>query len=204
MTNGLKYSKLTDSELWVQLKSGDERALNELFQKHIRSLFNYGSKISQNTVLVEDTIQDLFVYLWEKRDKLSDVSHIKPYLFVSLKRRLIKAIRRIEKRSFTEVSDEKLNYNFLLNISDESEFERTEIEKEHCNNLKIALGKLTSRQKEAVFLKYYQKLSFSEVAEIMSIETKTTYKLVSRAIDVLKGEMKASLSMVLTFLFQIS
>ena len=52
--------------------------------------------------------------------------------------------------------------------------------------LKKASAYLTARQNEAIFLRFYEELSYEEVAEIMSITVKTTYKIMARALSELK------------------
>jgi RNA polymerase sigma factor (sigma-70 family) len=54
-------------------------------------------------------------------------------------------------------------------------------------NLKSALETLTARQKEAIYFKYYENLSYRQIAAVLNITTKATYKLVSRAISELRS-----------------
>ena len=53
-------------------------------------------------------------------------------------------------------------------------------------NLNKALENLTQRQKEAIFLKFYESMSYEEIAGVLNISTKATYKLVARAISELR------------------
>ena len=81
---------LSDSQLWTELKTGNPEALNIIFFRVYNNLYFYGSKLVNDQNLVIDTIQDLFSILWEDRKKLSDVQHIKVYLFKNFRNRLLK------------------------------------------------------------------------------------------------------------------
>ena len=190
ITGGPDHSEFSDDQLWIQLKANNQHALNSIYLRYVRALYNYGFKIAQDPRLVEDTIQDLFVRFWEKRHRLSNVKNVEAYLFKALKRKLLREITRQKKRTSIERSNDLLDYEFPLYPSIQSELIVEEEKKEQHERLIEALGKLTPRQREAIFLKYQQKLSFAEVAQIMEVETKAIYKLMSRAISTLKDAMK--------------
>jgi RNA polymerase sigma factor (sigma-70 family) len=67
------------------------------------------------------------------------------------------------------------------------------------------LKKLTPRQKEAIFFKFYENMSYEEISGLLGITTKATYKLVARAIlelrSAYKGEMIRLLMSFIPFLF---
>ena len=69
------------------------------------------------------------------------------------------------------------------------------------HKIQTALNKLTPKQQEVIFLKYYQHLSYAEISVILEIETKAVYKLMARALDALKGNI--SLTVLLSILFSI-
>ena len=52
--------------------------------------------------------------------------------------------------------------------------------------LRNAMRRLTPRQKEAVFFRFYENMSYEEIADILNISVKATYKLVARAILMLR------------------
>ncbi len=81
--------KLTDKFLWKSLKEGDLNAFAVLFESYYPELRSYGLKICKNTALTEDTLQDFFLYVYERRENLSDLDTIAPYLFKSYKRFLL-------------------------------------------------------------------------------------------------------------------
>jgi RNA polymerase sigma factor (sigma-70 family) len=71
---------------------------------------------------------------------------------------------------------------------------------EQQTNLKAALNNLTERQKEAIYFKYYENLEYEQIARILNISTKATYKLVARAIAELRLVYQQNVSSFLLLL----
>ena len=176
------YSELKDRILWQMLREGDREALNEIYRRNINVLYSYGAKITSDHGLVEDSIQEVFITIWEKRDKLKDTTSIKFYLFKSLKRRIFRNIKNSQKFGFQyDFSESALAQRLKTEPATEN------LDKATIKKIHHSLSKLTNRQKEIVYLRFYAKLEFSEIAEVMDLSKKATYKLLSRAIERLKG-----------------
>jgi RNA polymerase sigma factor (sigma-70 family) len=174
--------------MWNDFRKGSLEAFNAIYHNYIRLLYNYGSKITPDSSMVEDCIQDLFIELWQKRQVLSETTSIKFYLFKSLNRNIVRKLENEKRISIKRNLSE--SYHFEVAFSHEFHLMTMQIDQEQQENLDKALQTLTSRQKEAIFLKYYEKLSFEEVSVLMAINVKATYKLVTRAIEMLRKNMQ--------------
>jgi RNA polymerase sigma factor (sigma-70 family) len=170
--------------VWSSLKQGNRAALDYIFAKYIRLLYAYGNKITKDYALVEDCIQDLFVELWNKRGTLTDSCHIKFYLMKSLRRRIARRLM-IETRLPTEVLAEQ-EYENSLDFSVEFQMIQEQSLMEQRQKLTEAMSQLTERQREAVYLKFYEHLSYEQIAEIMNLTVKSAYKLIGKSIDSLR------------------
>lgn len=192
-----EISITTNSEiiLWNQFRSGSKQAFNAIYYKYVKILFNYGRKITSNTSLIEDCIQDLFVELWQKKELLSETTSIKFYLFRAVNRKIVRVLKSESKIFFKDLSED---YDFEVVFSHEVQLISEQISKEDRDKLAKALNGLTSRQKEAIYLKYYEKLSFEEVSSILEISVKGTYKIISRALEALKNAMNGNFSVIVT------
>ena len=193
-------SSCRDPELWEQFKLGNKKAFDIIYDKFFDSLCCYGDRICDNKSLVQDVVQDLFIYLWTEKEKLGKTDAIKYYLFCCLRRKLIRTISQEKRRSTTFSALKKESLSFQLSLKMKT-IQTSEDEEMH-KKLALALNKLTDRQKEAIYLKFYNNLSFQEVASIMEIEVRSVYNLISRTIDVLRGDLKhQELSTLLIILF---
>ena len=79
----MKFSDLTDIEIWLSFKKGDNSAVSFIYREYFPVLYRYGLKFSADTFLIEDTIQDLFADLIKNRETLGDTDNILFYLLKS-------------------------------------------------------------------------------------------------------------------------
>ena len=94
------------------------------------------------------------------RVNLATPESVKAYLLCSIQRKIIRQIKQSRKTQFNY--DLQAGLHTVRSIEDKIIWEQDRQEKER--NINIAIGLLTKRQKEAVFLKYYENLSYSEIA----------------------------------------
>ena len=171
----------SDIVLWNQFRNGDTESFVSIFKKYYNDLFNYGCKITANHTIIEDCIQDLFVDLWRTGGKAEIIS-LKAYFFRAFKFKLIKAIGKESKTSSfvpgLHENDFEISREMLL-INDQED-------KELLQKVFSAIEELSSRQKEIIYLKFHQNLSYEEVSEIMNINYQAARNLVYQSIKVLK------------------
>jgi RNA polymerase sigma factor (sigma-70 family) len=177
--------KPTDEDilLWKQYQQGNETAFGQLFSRLYPSLFQFGCKITPHTEILEDCIQELFTELWQNRSQ-TDVQSVKAYLLKSLKYKLLRAL---SKKMPINAGDTEILYGFEL--SHESLLIIHEENKEQTDRVLKAFGQLSSRQKEIIYLKFYQELSYEEISEVMNINYQVSRNLLYQAIKALKKLM---------------
>jgi DNA-directed RNA polymerase specialized sigma24 family protein len=101
-----------DRELWKEFKGGCEQTFSYIFHKHYSFLYNYGSKLTSDKDLIKDSIQELFIILWESRSRLGDTMSIKFYLLKSFRRHVIRTLTAQNKH--VDRSHLLENYHFEL------------------------------------------------------------------------------------------
>jgi len=177
-----------DRHLWHALKLGDPIALKGLFNKYYTDLFFYGTKLVSSSNSSADTIQDLFANIWEKREKIADVIYVKAYLFTALRNNLLK----VNSKDIINISDsdggENSDYNF--DISPEEIYLDNETQTENKRIIEELLGKLSPKQKEIIYLKFYSNYSNIEIGEILSIKQQSVANLLARTIKTLQKMQK--------------
>ena len=179
------YKKLNDASLWEAFKGGNEEAFKYIYDTKVYALYSYGHRITSDNGLVEDCIQDLFADLWEKKDRLSSTSCIKFYLFKALRRRLLRRLTQ-ESRIKTDTFPE----DFQIALSQEARLIAQQVSKARLERLSQAVERLSKRQKEIIYLKYYENLSFEEISATMAISVDATYNTLYKAMKSLRNSMK--------------
>lgn len=186
----------TEQKQWILLKEKDEHALAWLYETYGKLLHNYGYRLVGDKELVKDTVQDLFVQLWNTAEKLPAVNSPKAYLIVAVRRELLKRITR--QRQF---SDQFAEYP---ESSVEEQYIEVQTNEMISKGLADFVEKLPSRQREIIFLKYYSALSTEQIATVMELTPASVYKLAYKAIDNLKQLCVGWKSVWIFFLVTIS
>lgn len=190
------YTGLSDQELWSRLIDGDEGALAFIYNTWFPSLYKYGMRLHADSSVVKDCIHDLFATLWHRRTNLSLTDSIKYYLFASLKRNIAK---HSKKEGVFQLFDAFGSDNQMYMPSHEQKIIDEQSCDERRRKLDKVIEKLPKRQKEILYLRYYEGLSTQETADIMSLSVNSTYVLLSKALNYLKnhsGELLISITIL--------
>lgn len=194
-----------DNNLWQRFVEGDQSCFKLLFKKYHKKMYGYGMKLCGKPELVKDCIQELFKTVWERRDELDHITTPNVYLFVSLRRKIMHQLKKgrktdgdmdeVDEQSFIQFSTEDLI------IIDERKHQQKEA-------LKEALNQLSDRQREVIYLHYYNGMSYGEIEQILSINRQSVRNHVYRAMETLRTLldneiMKLVIVMLMTFLFLI-
>lgn len=189
MSNLPESNQARDSQLWKDLVLGNEQALGALMRIHYRSLVNYGQKFIRDEEFLKDCIQELFIEIWNRRLTLSSPDNVKAYLFSSLRRKVYREVHKnplLYRNESAEAEDGGVYVEFSPEwwlIEEESLAERTR-KMGHLLNL------LPKRQREVIYLKYYQELSREEIAQILTISPQTVSNLIQLAFTNLRNRIK--------------
>jgi len=187
---------MSDKILWNELRQGKHSALEKIYRTHFNDLYSYGKKFSTNEATVEDGIQELFIELWNNRERLSETDAIKPYLYVSLKRKLFREVKKIRKSTDTEL----VETHFEAELAIDQLMIKNEMDEEKKQNLKEAFKTLSERQKEILYLKYYSNMDYKDISETMELNYQSARNLVARAIQKLSKYMLFWWFLAITYL----
>lgn len=137
-----------------------------LMEENYASLFHYGTKFTRDHSLIKDCIQDLFLVFWERSEQMSGILSVKAYLMRSLRNNLVRELRN--ELRWEDLDNPSVDYD--LRYSGEQESGASESEEFMAAHLKATLEKLPKRQREALYLRYYEGLSYEEIGEVMNLK----------------------------------
>jgi len=176
-----------DRNFWEQMRLGDKQALFELYNLMYFHLIRYGLKIQPDHELVKDAVNQIFLNLWEKRSRLPQVDHVRSYLMTMLKRCILDQIFYQDRTNnalskMIAEEEEELSYEeILIRVQQDDDLKK---------KLSIAIQQLSPRQIELVRLKFFEGLSYEQIAERTSQTIKTSYNTIYDAIKVLRRLLK--------------
>jgi len=177
---------MSDKELWEQLRSGQKAALEKIYRQHAEVLLRYGYKFSSDEQLVEDCLQELFIELWNNRQGLGQNDAIRRYLFVALRRKII---REAGKRNRLQATSDAPDHQFEVEFAVEDTIVAEEQAQERHEQLKAALNELSPREKEAIYLKYQIGMEYQDICEVMGVTYQSARNFVARGLKNLKKLM---------------
>jgi RNA polymerase sigma factor (sigma-70 family) len=184
--------------IWESFKQGDWNAYTTIYNDFYKLLNNYGYKFTRDVSVIEDAIQDLFVKLWNNKTSLGNPLSLKNYLFKSLRGILFRKIKSHSRFMILSGDDD---YAFTFEISYDHQLIAEEEYRELQQTIQNALRELPARQQEIVYLRFYEGLSYEEIAEVMEIHINSVYKLWYKVLDSLQTSLKyASSGILLNFL----
>lgn len=186
-----------DTQLWQQLKLGNKNALESIFRNEADALANYGKKFTSDKELIADSLQDLFVELWRTRETIGQTDHIRKYLYVSFRRRLIKDLNKSLK---TQTLDPETDLKNDISFSVENSWIENEETELRSKELSAAISKLSSRQQEILYLKFHSEMDYDQIIEIMGLNYQSARNLVTRALEALRKSMTSVLVLIFLFL----
>ncbi len=172
--------------LWATFKSGDKQAYEILYRRYAPLMYNYGFKFTCSSQITQDAIQDVFTNLLLSRERLGAPFSIKHYLYKSLRREIFRQSKTRERLVYEDTVQEA---DFEVEFSFEDQLINEEISQSRQNALLNAVNQLPKRQKEAIFLRYFDELSYEEIADIMGIEQNSVYKTMYKAIESLFAKL---------------
>lgn len=187
---------------WLnEFANGDEDAYKQLFHQYYNPLLLYGLTITQHQHIVEDQIQEIFIWLYQHSQKCRSIQNLETYLFIALKKNILSSLRKE-----ANLQNRECKYSDNLNHESydvEEKWIHSDSQKQQYHWLTKQISQLPPRMKEVVFLRYYQSLSFNEIANIMSVTPQVAQNFASRALKKMRNslpQIQRLLSFFLTFL----
>jgi RNA polymerase sigma factor (sigma-70 family) len=182
-----------DPILWQQFKNGNGGAFEKLMEKYGLPLFAFGHIYSSDTAFLKDCIQDLFLDLWQKRDKLDETFVVKAYLLASLRRRIH---RTLENKRWQYGTPLDCVDHFSIEFSVDESLIEDETSRTVVYRVKDLIGQLPKRQQEVVYLKFFQELDRDHIATVLNMAPQSVFNLLQVAVKQLKARWKAEFSLL--------
>ncbi len=171
------------SYLLVEFQQGNVEAFSQLYDLYANVLFNYGCKLTNDRELLKDCIHDVFIKIYNKREELHNVLNFRSYLFVSLKNKLYDELRKNSHLTEKQIDD----YQPLAPDNVEAEYISSEKKELVNNKVLFLLGKLSSRQREAITLYYLEERKYDDICNIMGINYQSLRNLIHRGLERLRA-----------------
>ncbi len=180
-------------QFWREYRSGDIHALATLMECYYPDLFGWGMRLHHDRDFVKDCIQEIFLSLWKVQETIVMVDNVRSYLLVVLKSRILRELSKKENKLHTRLTDE---YEFSVEFSADLRLIEEENEVYQLRKLQQVMNQLPPRQKELIYLRFHQNLSFEQIAEVMQLGRQSVYNLLQKALGSLRKHWVAVMWLV--------
>lgn len=170
--------ELINNDSQPAFNGNDVKSFTALYHQHVNMMYNYGVKLTTDTELLKDCIQDVFIKIYHKRSEIENIQNLKSYLLISLKNKLCDESRK--RIHLSDVAIEELSVVAAENV------EKDFIAAESTFHIKAMvcrlMDKLSPRQRNAIELYYIQEKKYEEICEIMNMNYQSVRNLIHRGI----------------------
>jgi len=181
-------------ELLARLKNGDMLAFDQIYRLYSHKLFSFIFKILKNEDEADDIVQEVFVKIWESREKLGDYKLLNSYIFTIAYNNSIDLIRKkINKNKYLEQLKNSSVIQSTPTTISEIEFNELNIQ------VKKLIAHLPERQKQVYQLHREEGLTYPEIAEQLNISKNTVENHMVKALKYLRQNMDNSLFVNMLF-----
>lgn len=167
----------SEDRLWMSFRNGDDGSFELIYTKYADVLFRYGIQFTSNDSLVKDAIHDVYVKLYNDRQRLKSEVNIKFYLFSCLKNHLYNLLKR--ELFFEDIDIEENEY---LDPDSEEQVITALSQNELKQRVRKVLSLLTDRQREIIYYRYIEELSIEEIAILMNMNYQSVQNTIQRSL----------------------
>jgi RNA polymerase sigma-70 factor, ECF subfamily len=191
----LKVSK-SNTELLLLLRKGDRVAFYHIYERYSKRIYGFVLRYIKQDADAEEIVQEVFVKIWEARNRIDAYSSFESFLFTIAYNTTINLLRK-------RVTEKKY-FDYLKTIQEQyvsNEAENEIIFNELNEKVHILLDQLTLRQKEIFLLSRKDGLTHDEIAKKLQISINTVKKHITNTLAFLKSHIDNSQSVNLFFFF---
>ena len=152
----------------------------KLYKRFQPSLINYAYYLTRSSEDSVELVNDVFLSVWNKRNRLKLDSNLKTYLYSAVKNR---SINYIKKNKLVTVFDEQID-----TLSD-FEADHSLLEKEQLIIIQQIMNDLPSKCKQVFAMSRIDQLSNKEIASLLDISIKTVEAQITKALKIFRKKL---------------
>jgi RNA polymerase sigma-70 factor, ECF subfamily len=190
---------ISDAELLARYGRGDEAAFCEIVSRYKNGLYAFLRHFLNRQDLVEDVFQETFLQLFTSRESFDDTRPLHPWLFTIAANKAKDALRKWQRTAAipigTIAEPEDLSFDDMLNtLSADTTMPYEELERsETASQVEQIIANMPDNLREILILAYFNKFSYKQMAQILSIPIGTVKSRLHTAVACFAKDWKASL-----------
>lgn len=185
---------LTDAEIMLRVKTGDDDAFNFLIEKFRRPLISFMYRMTHNSATAEELGQEVFLRIYRSRTSYTANAKFTTWMYRIATNLAVNHARdtkheRPEVMSSIDESDEETGLS--LDVADKRlNVEERILRRERLEAIKRHVESLPERQRVAVLMHKYQNMDYRQIADVLKLSESATKSLLFRAYETLREKLK--------------
>src|SRR5438309_3702983 len=191
---GVSPDGLTDAEVMLRVKAGDEPAFDYLVQKYRRPMVSFMYRMAHNAAAAEDLAQEVFLRVYRSRGSYEASAKFTTWLYRIATNLAVNHARdtrneRPEKLASLDEPDQESGST--MDVADGSPTaEETILRRERMSAIRAKVQALPERQRVAVLMHKYQQMDYKQISEVLKLSESATKSLLFRAYETLREQLK--------------
>jgi len=185
---------LSDAEIMLRVKAGDDNAFTYLIEKFRRPLIGFMYRMVHNSAVSEDLAQEVFLRIYRSRTSYSADAKFTTWMYriatnLAMNHARDSKYDRPEVKVSLDETDEKTGLS--LDVADGTpNVEQEILRRERLAAIREQIAILPERQRMAVIMHKYQDMDYKQIADVLHLSESATKSLLFRAYETLRDKLK--------------
>ncbi len=190
--------KQSDAELFARYAAGEEAAFHIIVNRYKNGLYAFLRRFLNRQDLIDDVFQETFLQLFTSRESFDTSRPLRPWLFTIAANKAKDALRKRQRKFATPIGTmaepEEMSFGEVLNtLTSDSTRPYEKLEKrETAQRVRQIIANMPENLREILILAYFNKFSYKQMNEILSIPIGTVKSRLHTAVARFGKEWRAS------------
>jgi RNA polymerase sigma-70 factor, ECF subfamily len=186
---------LTDADVMLRVKAGDESAFDYLVQKYRRPMVNFMYRMAHNAAAAEDLAQEVFLRVYRSRSSYEASAKFTTWLYriaTNLAANHARDRRHERPENMVSLDEPDEDTGTTMDVADSKlSVEENMVRRERLAAIRKTVQNLPERQRIAVIMHKYQQMDYKQIAEVLKLSESATKSLLFRAYETLREQLKS-------------
>jgi len=185
---------LSDAEVMLKVKAGDDGAFGYLVQKYRRPMISFMYRMAHNSAAAEDLAQEVFLRVYRSRSSYEASAKFTTWLYriaTNLAMNFTRDTRHERPENHVSLDEPAEEDSAPLDVADRRlTAEQDLLRRERLQQIRKRVQSLPERQRLAVVMHKYQQMDYKQIAEVLKLSESATKSLLFRAYETLREQLK--------------
>ena len=187
------FEQLSDAEVMLRAKTGDDSAFNYLVEKFRRPMVHFMYRMCHNQGTAEELAQEVFLRVYRSRESYSAEAKFTTWLYRIATNLAMNHARDTKQERRTASLDEPDEESGLkIDVADNrATVDQEMLRRERLAAIRRHVEELPERQRMAVIMHKYQDMDYREIGAVLKLSESATKSLLFRAYETLREKLKS-------------